>query len=50
MPARSKSQQRALFAKAGRGELPLRTAEEFAVKGNAYARLPERVKRKKTKK
>jgi len=41
MPATSKAQQKFLFAK-----LP-KIAEEFAVKGAAFKKLPEHVKKKK---
>ena len=47
VPAKSKSQQKALFAKANRHEVPMKVAEEFAVSGKAYAKLPEKVKAKK---
>jgi hypothetical protein len=47
MPAKSKAQQKALFAKANRGEVPMKVAEEFAVSGKAYKKLPERVKPKR---
>lgn len=47
MPAKSKAQQKALFAKARRGQVPLKVATEFARHGKAYARLPEHVRRKK---
>lgn len=49
MPAVSKAQQKALFARAARGEVPKKVAEEFAVSGKAYDRLPEHVKKKKAK-
>lgn len=41
MPAKSKAQQKILFAK--KPEI----AEEFAVKGKKYKALPEHVKKKK---
>ena len=47
MPAKSKSQMRALFAKARSGEVPQKVAEEFAVSGKAYKKLPEHVRKKK---
>ncbi len=41
MPAKSKSQQRALCAKSPK------LCREFAVSGKAFQKLPERVKKKK---
>lgn len=47
VPAVSKAQQKALFAKAAKGEVPQKVAEEFAVSGKAYKKLPEHVSKKR---
>jgi hypothetical protein len=45
MPFKSKSQQRAMEAKADRGEIPKKTIREFE-RATDFSRLPERVKKK----
>jgi hypothetical protein len=47
MPAKSKAQQKFLFAAAARGEVPQSVAEDFAVKGKAFKKLPQSVRTKK---
>lgn len=49
MPYKSKSQMRAFFAKEARGELKKGTARKWAHETPNLRRLPERVKRKKTR-
>lgn len=44
MPAKSQAQQRFLFAAAKRGEVPQSVAEDFAVKGKAFKKLPQKVR------
>jgi hypothetical protein len=47
VPAKSKKQQAFLFAAEKRGAVKPGTAEEFAVSGKAFQKLPEKVKKKK---
>jgi hypothetical protein len=50
MPFKSKAQQRLMFAKEARGELPKGTSEEWAHATPNIKKLPERLKKKKGKK
>jgi len=45
MPYKSKSEQRLMFAKEAKGELPKGTAEEWAHETKNIKKLPEKVKK-----
>lgn len=47
MPFKSKSQQRLMFAKEARGELPKGTAKKWAHETKNIKRLPNKVRKKK---
>ncbi len=47
MPFKSKSQQRLMFAKEERGELPKGTAKKWAHETKNIKRLPNKVRKKK---
>jgi len=49
MPYKSKAQYRKFFAMAGRGEISMGKAKEWAHKTPSIKALPERVKKKKKK-
>jgi hypothetical protein len=50
MPFKSKAQQKLFYAKEARGELPKGTAEKWSEHMPNIKKLPEHVKKKKTKK
>lgn len=50
MPFKSKAQQRAIFAKQARGDVPPGTAEEMAHKTPNIKKLPERAPKRPKKK
>jgi len=48
VPFKSKAQQKFMFSKEGRGELPKGTAEEWAHETKDIKKLPEHVKKHKS--